>query len=207
MIDYEILVNKNHPLTDEYIENVIKPNLEKVVYERESEPYINDDNQYTTDIFLEKNTYKAFLLLKKFCHENDILFDIVSGYRSVYNQKLIYEDFKSRNGLEKTINRFALPYYSEHHTGLAIDIDYYKDGDWAGIVPKSNDDSIAFETKFILSNLHKFGFIHRFPKGREEITNTIYEPWHIRYVGVDTATYIYNNDLVLEEYIERKKVK
>ena len=57
------------------------------------------------------------------------------------------------------------------------------------------------ETKWIKDNAHKYGFILRYPKGKEEITGYNYEPWHLRYVG-DLAIYLYNNDLTLEEYYD-----
>ena len=59
------------------------------------------------------------------------------------------------------------------------------------------------ETNWVNNNAHKYGFILRYPKDKEQITGYNYEPWHLRYVG-DLAIYLYNNDLTLEEYYERK---
>jgi LAS superfamily LD-carboxypeptidase LdcB len=84
----------------------------------------------------------------------------------------------------------ARPGHSEHQTGLAIDVN-------------SIDDSFAAtpESAWLASNAHRYGFIIRYPKGKEHITGYKYESWHIRYLGVDTATAVYNSGLTLEEYL------
>ena len=80
-----------------------------------------------------------------------------------------------------------------------IDFDYYKDGDWAGICDDSDE-----ETKFIHSILHKFVFVLRYPKYKQEIVKMQYEPWHIRYVGTSLANKLFKDDLTLEEYYFNK---
>ncbi|WP_165478904.1 M15 family metallopeptidase, partial [Clostridioides difficile] len=60
------------------------------------------------------------------------------------------------------------------------------------------------EAKWLAENAHKFGFIIRYPEGKEDITGTAYEPWHIRYVGKDAAEEIYSKGLTLEEYLQNK---
>ena len=81
-----------------------------------------------------------------------------------------------------------------------MDVDIFKDSRWAGIAIRP-DGSINEETKKLHTMLHKFGFILRYPKGKEEITKMKFEPWHIRYVGEETAKFIFENNLTLEEYI------
>ncbi len=58
------------------------------------------------------------------------------------------------------------------------------------------------EGKWVSENAHRFGFIVRYPKGKEDITGYFYEPWHIRYLGVELATKVYESGLTLEEYME-----
>ena len=80
----------------------------------------------------------------------------------------------------------AVPGYSEHHTGLALDL-YLESMDvWAKIHAK----------------LPEFGFILRYPEGKEDITGYAYEPWHVRYVGMDTAEEITSRGITLEEYLD-----
>ena len=96
-----------------------------------------------------------------------------------------------------------MPGYSEHNTGLCIDCDIFRNGRWAGIA-LNKDGRINEETAWLHTVLHKFGFILRYPKGKEDITKMKFEPWHIRYVGEKVAEYIYENNLTLEEYHELK---
>ena len=90
---------------------------------------------------------------------------------------------------------------SEHHTGKVIDFYVY-----TGTVRGNIDDAEFAETfKWIYNNAYKYGFIHRYPTLKQEITNVDYEPYHFRQVGYAHAYYMYNNDLCLEEYLELLK--
>ena len=112
-----------------------------------------------------------------------------SGFRSYELQNSLYTRYSDRDGKEAADRYSARPGHSEHQTGLAIDL---------------NDITNAFkdtaEGKWVAENCHKFGFILRYPEGKEAQTGYMYEPWHIRYVGVDTATKIYESGLCFEEY-------
>jgi D-alanyl-D-alanine carboxypeptidase len=94
----------------------------------------------------------------------------------------------------------AIPGSSEHQSGLAMDI-----------ASKSTDLNLTegfaetIEGKWLAENAHRFGFILRYPKGKEAITNYEYEPWHFRYVGEKAATVIYQHDWTLEEYFKEVK--
>ncbi len=199
-MNYEILVNKQNPIEIEYMKNVIEPSLVEIEYSRDNDDIFNDFNIKNKKIYLEAETAKAWYDLKNFLVNKGIDFDICSGFLSIENQKYKYSSFLKRNGLELTENKMCKPGYSEHHTGLAIDCDYYKNGDWAGICDDNNP-----ETKYIHSILCEFGFILRFPNHKQKITEMQYEPWHIRYVGKDLARELYEEDITLEEYYERKK--
>ena len=98
-------------------------------------------------------------------------------------------------GEEYTNLHIAKPGESEHHTGLAIDI---KSGDTSPFI-------ISKEYVWLKKNAHKYGFILRYPEGKEEITGYAFEPWHYRYVGKKIAKFITKNNMTLEEYIEKKE--
>ncbi len=113
-----------------------------------------------------------------------------SGYRSYELQESLYTRYCNNDGKEAADRYSARPGHSEHQTGLAIDL---------------NEISSSFantaEGKWVAAHCHEYGFILRYPEGKEGITGYMYEPWHIRYVGVDTATAVYNSGLCLEEYL------
>ena len=119
--------------------------------------------------------------------------NIASGFRSYEEQEKGYNEYVKEFGEEKTNTFSAKPGHSEHQTGLAIDI---------------CDDSDNFigtkEDTWLKANAYKFGFIIRYPKGKECITGYKYEPWHLRYVGCKHAKKIYESGLTLEEYLNVK---
>ena len=115
---------------------------------------------------------------------------LVSGFRSYQTQEIIYNNYISIYGKEATDTFSAQPGHSEHQSGLAMDVG--KIDDDYGNTP---------EGIWLASNAHKYGFIIRYQKGKEAITGYKYEPWHIRYLGVDLATKVYNSGLCLEEYL------
>ena len=116
---------------------------------------------------------------------------IASGYRSYWDQKSIYNNYVSRDGQANADTYSARPGHSEHQTGLAFDLN-------------TIDDSFSntYEGKWVHDNCYRFGLILRYPKGKESITGYIYESWHLRYVGVELATKLYNGGdwITLEEY-------
>ena len=110
-----------------------------------------------------------------------------------------HTDNVKRQGLEHTTKYSATPGFSEHQTGLAIDVS-------ADSVNNRLDESFGDSTegKWLAENAHLYGFIIRYPKDKTKITGYSYEPWHIRYVGKPLAKYIYENNLCLEEYYNFK---
>ena len=115
---------------------------------------------------------------------------LISGFRSYETQNTIYNNYISIYGQAATDTFSARPGHSEHQSGLAMDVG--KIDDDYGNTP---------EGKWLALNAHRFGFIIRYPKGKEHITGYKYEPWHIRYLGVDTATKVYSSGLTLEEFL------
>lgn len=116
---------------------------------------------------------------------------IASGYRSYWTQNTLYNNYVASDGKEEADTYSARPGYSEHQTGLAFDLNSVEDS-------FANTD----EGKWVKDNCYRYGLIIRYPKGKESITGYIYEPWHLRYVGVDLATKLYNDGdwITLEEY-------
>lgn len=115
---------------------------------------------------------------------------VKSGFRSYSTQKSLYNSYVKRDGAAAADRYSARAGHSEHQTGLAFDIN------------KANSSFAGSpEAKWLAENCYKYGFIIRYPEGKEAITGYIYEPWHIRYLGVETATAVYNSGLCLEEYL------
>ena len=115
---------------------------------------------------------------------------IVSGFRSYRTQTAIYNRNVANYGEEEANSWSAKPGESEHQTGYAIDITSLN---------QSYGDTE--EGQWLAENCHKFGFIIRFQKGKEEITGYIYEPWHVRYLGESTARLVHDSGLALEEFL------
>jgi LAS superfamily LD-carboxypeptidase LdcB len=119
----------------------------------------------------------------------------VSGYRSYKRQEQIYSKNISTKGALYTNRYSAKPGFSEHQTGLSIDVS-------AKSVAFRLDESFAStpEGKWLENHAYEYGFIIRYPKDKSDITGYSYEPWHIRYVGKELAEYLYTNKLTLEEF-------
>ncbi len=138
---------------------------------------------------LDKTALSAFNKMAAAASREGIYLNIVSGFRSYYTQSYLYNSYCSSRG-QAAADRFsARPGHSEHQSGLAMDIN-------------SVYDSFAYtaEAKWMKKNCHKYGFIIRYPEGKESITGYKYESWHIRYVGSELATTLYNRGITLEEY-------
>ncbi len=119
-----------------------------------------------------------------------------SGYRTVEYQQELYEDDLASSGASSS-TLVAMPGYSEHHTGLVVDFttynsqtDSYREFDGTG------------DFAWIMENCHRYGFINRYPEGKEKLTFIDNEPWHFRYVGIPHASIMKDYDFCLEEYID-----
>ncbi len=183
--DFLVLVNKQNKLPD---------NWEDVVQLEESV------NRWGESYQVEKTALAAVYGLQKDLLDNDgIIIELDSTYRSVKRQQEIWDEFEAERGIDYARKYVAVPGYSEHHTGLAIDICIEKDG----VRIDDNDDMIAEREIFsqIHSKLADYGFILRYLEGKDSITGYAYEPWHFRYVGVEAAKEITQRNLTLEEYL------
>lgn len=121
-----------------------------------------------------------------------------STYRSFARQKELYEGYVARDGVEAADRYSARPGHSEHQSGLAFDIgEAGQEEYWA-----SSSFGETAGGKWLADNAHKFGFILRYPEGKEKITGYMYESWHFRYVGEEAASAIHEQELTLEEYLD-----
>lgn len=139
---------------------------------------------------LDEDTLSAFQDMIAAASRDGLRIYLCSGYRSYKDQEIIYNGYAEERGTEAADEVSARPGHSEHQTGLAIDVNY-------------TEFSFADtnEGQWLADHCAEYGFIIRFPKGKEEQTGFEYEPWHIRYVGVDIAKEIMDNGLCLEEYL------
>ena len=144
----------------------------------------------TYDPGTDNDAYNALYEMEEDAAREGIILFLNSGYRDYDTQEAIYNNYVSMDGKEEADTYSARPGHSEHQTGLAFDLNSFEEsfGETA-------------EGLWLAKNCHKYGFIIRYPKGKEHITGYIYEPWHVRYLGKDTATKVYNSGLCLEEYL------
>ena len=185
--DYLVLVNKYSKLPDDWEKNV---------------ELVSAKNAWNEDVKLEKQTYEKYKQLEKALKEDGVTIVLDSIYRSVKEQEELWDRWSKdpEKGIEYAKKYAAVPGYSEHHTGLAVDIVIKKDGKLIG----ENEDMIA--EREIFAKIHKkladYGFILRYLEGREDTTGYTYEPWHLRYVGSEKiAKEIMDKNITFEEYL------
>ena len=181
---YLTLVNKTHPLPENWEDNI---------------DLLEMKNAYDEDIRVEKTSYEAYLDLRDALLEEGVDIELDSCYRSVERQEELWKEFEEEYGEDYCKKYVAVPGTSEHHTGFAIDV-CLKKGDQ---LIYENDEMMK-EVEIwekVHAMMPEYGFILRFPKGRDDVTGIIYEPWHFRYVGVEAATYIMEHELTLEEFL------
>lgn len=167
-------------------------------------PLINQDE---ADLVAVDESYPDILIKREAANMLNMAFEKigcgkqilpVSGYRSAKEQTEIYEASLKENGKEFTCKYVALPYHSEHQTGLAIDIGLNKE-EIDFIRPDFPYEGICDKFR---NAAHLYGFIERYPKGKEDITGIAHEPWHFRYTGYPHSKIICEKGLALEEYID-----
>lgn len=143
----------------------------------------------------------ATQLSKMFQTADDDGYDLAisSAYRSIENQQKLFDEMKRARG-ESVARQFVLdPGASEHHTGYAVDLT-----DYSNACIKDSDECILSPATatWIENNAHLYGFIVRYPSGKESITGIAHEPWHVRYVGVALARALYESDTTFDEFIQ-----
>lgn len=154
---------------------------------------VNNKYYYGTNHKLRKKAYEAFIDMWNAANNENIYLIMNSSYRTYESQVKVYDEYKNTKGTSYADKIAARPGYSEHQTGLALDI-FSKDN-----TTTSNFKGSAAHI-WLQENSYCFGFIERYQEGKEDITGFAAEAWHYRYVGVEAATFIYNNNITFEEY-------
>ena len=171
-----LIVNKSFGLDKNYIPKDTYFDLNNLNYSKEG---------------LCKEVIDNFNKMKNDAKNNKLNIWIESGYRSYYYQEKLYNNYVLKYGQSNADIFSARPGHSEHQTGLALDLN-------------TIDDTFldTLEYKWIYENSYKYGFIIRYPFGKENITGYKFEPWHLRYVGYPLSKILYNNGnwITLEEY-------
>lgn len=179
-----ILVNKYNYLTEDYIPENLEPI--DIAYAR-------------SGMQLVREAKEAFETLSEDAKKEGKNIIAMSSYRSYDYQVNLYDNYVATDGKEAADTYSARAGYSEHQTGLAVDV-YNK------VLPYTSFEETE-EFNWMQENAYKYGFILRFPKDKVNITGYQYESWHYRYVGKEAAKYIHDHDLTLEEYYVKKVEK
>jgi len=174
-----ILVNKNHSISASYVPSDL----------------VTVDLPSTRDTQLRSVAAEGLAKLFKAAEGAGLELYCCSGYRSYETQSELYAWNVDTYGVDGAELVSARPGMSEHQLGLAMDVTSAS----VGFDLLESFGSTA-EGQFIKENAHKYGFIVRYPQGKTDITGYAYEPWHLRYLGVDVATEIYNSGKTMEEY-------
>ena len=183
--DLLILVNGAHPMTEGY-----------------------SFEHYTLKCGEDIDTrmYTDLVNMLEACNAAGNEYKIVSGYRDQAGQQQMFDskvaEIMAQEGITqeeaeaKAATTIQRPGYSEHETGLAIDL--------TGLENTTLDESLASDptVAWFDANCHMYGFIMRFPADKIDVTGNGYEPWHFRYVGVEAATFLHDNNLTLEEFYQ-----
>ncbi len=176
--DYTVLVNKYSSLASVYepVDLVQK-----------------GDNKY-----LRQGAYKALDEVNASMKKEGLQVYLISAYRGYDRQKTLYNNYAEKDGVEAADTYSARPGFSEHQTGLAMDV--LSVSTYSGDLEDAKFENTK-EYQWLTKNAYKYGLILRFPKGYENVTGYMYEPWHWRYVGEDVAVFMHENDITtLEEY-------
>jgi len=175
--DLLVLVNKYNQLPAGYEQyNLVNMSREHTV---------NDGKQY----LLAGVAYENYIKMSDDAKKDGLSMKVLSAYRTENYQRNLYNNKVRTTGRVNADNYSARPGHSEHQTGLAVDISSTK-----------GTFEYTPEFKWLQKHAHEYGYILRYPKGKEWITGYSYEPWHYRYVGVDAAKIIYEEGITYEEY-------
>lgn len=182
-----VLVNKQFSLDEDYApEDLVTVEVPTIL----ENPEVNQLREVAAD---------ALKAMFDKAEQSDVYLHARSGYRSYQTQVQLFQNYSAKHG-EEAANRYsARAGQSEHQTGLVMDV---------------TSESVNYqltegfgeteEGKWVSEHAHEFGFIIRYPEGAEDITGYIYEPWHLRFLGVDMATKVYESGLTYEEYLEEE---
>lgn len=174
------LVNKYNYLRDDFVPN----NLVEM-----TTPYSKEG------IYLVAEARDNFYKLVDKAKEEGLTIRAISAYRGYTYQKRLYNKYVEADGVNKADTYSARPGFSDHQTGLAIDVD--------NTISSFENFTNTKEYQWMLDNSYKYGFILRYPSGKESITTYQFESWHYRYVGLKLAKKIKASNLTFDEYFTR----
>ena len=180
-------LNKEYILVNKYLylsNNYVPDNLESI-----------PTSYARSGMKLVSSAKDKFVEMAKAAKDDGYNVIAMSSYRSYDYQVNLYNNYVKEDGVEAADTYSARAGFSEHQTGLCVDV---YDGD---LPYTSFEQSPSFN--WMKENAYKYGFILRFPKGKENITGYQYESWHYRYVGIDIATYIHKHNITFDEYYVR----
>ena len=189
-MDFTILVNKDNLLGEHYVpEDMIE--IHEPMGSKIDPTYKNR---------LNKEAYKHFKDMQAAALEAGFEIFVDSSYRPYEYQKRVFEKTALEKGIVHATNFVAPPGGSEHQTGLAFDIIFRRNGEMIEEQYETDPEII-----WLFQNSYKYGFILRYPQGKEDITGFNFEPWHYRYVGLELAKELHDKGFTLEEYYELKR--
>lgn len=174
------LVNKYNYLRDDFVPN----NLVEM-----TTPYSKEG------IYLVEEARDNFYKLVDKAKEEGLTIRAISAYRGYTYQKRLYDKYVEADGVNKADTYSARPGFSDHQTGLAIDVD--------NTISSFENFTNTKEYQWMLDNSYKYGFILRYPSAKESITTYQFESWHYRYVGLKLAKKIKASNLTFDEYFTR----
>lgn len=181
-----VLVNKEHYLPSDYVPELTRPNVQFVFGDQELNKALMrpEAARHLEDMFKAASRAGINILA-------------TSGYRSYDRQQYLFQQEVEESGREEAKTVVAIPGTSEHQTGLTMDItspsvDY-------GLVERFGETE---EGRWLANHAYKYGFILRYPEGKENVTGYQYEPWHFRYVGEKYAKIIHEHNITLETYFD-----
>jgi len=179
-----LLVNKQRGIPADYVPNIREPDVPF--------PFREDHEKRNMNAIAVPHLEELFQAAEK----AGLDLYAQSGYRSYARQKAIHDRLVEQYG-EAYANRVsAKPGHSEHQTGLAMDVTS-PDVNYGLVEAFANTE----EGRWVAQHAHEYGFIIRYPEEKESVTGYKYEPWHLRYVGETIASYMKDNERVLEEYL------
>ena len=173
------ITNKNHPIDSDYVPADLT--------------IVNVNSNGTQ--YLRSEAASALVNMFEAARRDNINLYLVSGYRSYAQQLELYNTYVRTDGKALADQYDAIPGACEHQLGLAVDL---SDDN------RDHDIDISFETtaayQWLLKHSYEYGYIFRFPRGKEAITGIAYNPWSFRYIGIEEAKKVYNSGLTLEEF-------
>lgn len=144
---------------------------------------------------LQPETAQAVERLIRAASDSQVSLRIISAYRSYDSQKSVYSSYVQKDGQAAADTYSARPGHSEHQTGLAVDL-----GNGSGHCDLETCFATTAGGVWLAANAHTYGFTIRYPEDKTNVTGYQYEPWHIRYVGVDLANELRAKNQVMEEF-------